>query len=458
MVTLLRRLVPILGHRAFGATRDAAFVAMATATVLVVSDGYPTWEVPALTIINVLVVLACGLSTDLYDTSHPRVVAPPLQRMVRTLVWVILAYLTVHFVTDGTPERRTIVFLWGCAVAAFAAEYAIRAATLVWFQRRGMLRERVLIVGGDEQALMVAVQIGHEHRLAVEAVGILDEFAPRSSRIGGMSVLGDPLEVERVVAETRATAIVVVANAISWEANEHVMQVAADRPDLRVFVVAGVSDLLSSEVVAARDGMPPLVRLRPAQLKRSDSILKGVVDVVGSLLLLPVLLVVLVVAWLSWRGPLFRKVSILGRSGGTIEMRLLAYGPPGSLRSRLAGGRAGKLPALPGVLVGRLSLVGPRPLPATVPTEVAPWRRRLLLMAPGLTGPWDRDGSPSDGLLDDLTYIRTYTPWSDIRLLVASVGRLMTRQTGVPALREVALGAEVPSGAVEATLDPRTSR
>src|SRR5690606_39198426 len=141
---------------------------------------------------------------------------------------------------------RTIVFLWGSAVAGFAAGYTVRAFALVWFQRRGLLRERVLIVGGDEQALMVAVQIGHEHRLAVEAVGILDEFAPRSSRIGGMPVLGDPLEVERVVAQTRATATVVVANAISWEANEHVMQVAADRPDLRVFVVAGVSDLLSS--------------------------------------------------------------------------------------------------------------------------------------------------------------------------------------------------------------------
>jgi|GEM_PF-4552260 len=448
---MMHDLVALLGHRLFGAARDAVFVGVTTAAVLWLSDGYPSWEIPALTLINMLLVFACGLSTDLYDTSHPRVVAPPLQRMVRTLVWVLLTYLTVHFVTDGTPERRTIVYAWGSAVAAFALGYSLRALALVWFQRRGLLRERLLIVGGDEQALIVANQIAHDRRLAVEAVGVLDEFAPRSSMLGTVPVLGDPLELVRVVEQTQATAILVVANAISWEANEHVMQVAADRPSLRVFMVAGVSDLLSSEVLAARDGMPPLVRLRPAQLKRSDAIIKRAIDLTLAVAFLPVLAVVLVVARLSSGNRLTRRIEVLGRGGNLVQVRLLAYGPPGSVRSRLAGGRAGKLPALPAVILGRLSLVGPRPLPATVPIEAVAWRRRLLLMAPGLTGPWDRDGSPSDSLLDDLTYIRTYTPWSDIRLLVASLGRLMTRQIGVPAVREVSSSSGTSA---EPALDP----
>jgi len=451
--SILGRLVRILGHPTFGAIRDAVFVGGTTVVVLMVSDGYPGWEAPTLALINVLVVFACGLATDLYDTSHPRVVAPPLQRMVRTLVWVLLTYLTVHFVTDGTPERRTIVFASTSAVAAFIVGYSIRAIALVWFQRRGLLRERLLIVGGDEHARTVVNQIGHDQRLAVELVGVLDEFAPRSSMLGSVSVLGDPLELDAVVERTRATAVLVVANAISWEANEYVMQVAADRPGLRVFMVAGVSDLLSSEVLTARDGMPTLVRLRPAQLKRSDSLLKRGIDITLSLAFLPAMLVVLGLARISSSGPLLRRIAVHGRGGAVVEMRLLDYGRPGSIRSRLAGGRAGKLPALPAVLLGRLSLVGPRPLPASVPMEAVPWRRRLLLMAPGLTGPWDRDGSPSDSLLDDLTYIRTYTLWSDIRLLVASLGRFMTRQTAVPALREVA-----PTVGADPALEPRSSR
>ena len=94
---------------------------------------------------------------------------------------------------------------------------------------------------------------------ALSAVGVLDEFAPRSSLLGNVPVLGDPLELDAIIERTRATAVIVVANAISWEANEYVMQVAADRRELRVFMVAGVSDLLSSEVLAARGVKGPLI-------------------------------------------------------------------------------------------------------------------------------------------------------------------------------------------------------
>src|SRR5690606_27456838 len=166
----------------------------------------------------------------------------------------------------------------------------------------------------------------------------------RSSMLGVVPVLGDPLELEAVVERTRATAVLVVANAISWEANEHVMQAAADRPGLRVFMVAGVSDLLSSEVLAARDGMPPLVRLRPAQLKRSDALLKRGIDMALAVAFLPALVVVLAVARASSGGRLTRQIEVHGRGGSVVGMRLLAYGQPGSVRSRLAGGRAGKLP------------------------------------------------------------------------------------------------------------------
>lgn len=434
------RLVRVLGHRWFGAARDAAFVFLATATVFTVSDGYPTWEVFALAAINTALVFAWGLGADLYDVSHPRVATPPVRRLVQMLVWVLLSYLAVHFFTNGEPERRTIVFAFGAAAGSLTLAYVLRGIALVWLQRRGALRERLLIVGGGDQAMVVASQIARERRLAIELVGALDEFSPRLSRLGPVEVLGDPLDIEAVVARTRATAVVVVANAISWESQEHVLRVAANRPHLRVFMVAGISDLLSSEVVPARDGLPALVRLRPAQLRWSDALAKRAIDIVAGVLLLPALGLVLL-ASLSGGAPRTRRVRVLGRGGRPVEMRLLEAGRGSGLRARLAAGRAGKLPALGAVLKGDLSLVGPRPMPVEGDdarvrraSEVDK-RRLLLLMAPGLTGPWDRDAVAGDGTLDDLTYIRTYTVWSDLRLLAASLARLMRRETGVPAMR-----------------------
>jgi lipopolysaccharide/colanic/teichoic acid biosynthesis glycosyltransferase len=67
------------------------------------------------------------------------------------------------------------------------------------------------------------------------------------------------------------------------------------------------------------------------------------------------------------------------------------------------------------------------------------WQQPLLRMSPGLTGPWD-DSAEGGSVLDELSYIRTYTPWSDVRLLVASLRRFMRRETAVPAMREMGAG------------------
>ena len=82
-------------------------------------------------------------------------------------------------------------------------------------------------------------------------------------------------------------------------------------------------------------------------------------------------------------------------------------------------------------------MVGPRPMPVEMLKADRLWQQPLLRMSPGLTGPWD-DSAEGGSILDELSYIRTYTPWSDVRLLVASSRRVMRRETAVPAMREVA--------------------
>jgi lipopolysaccharide/colanic/teichoic acid biosynthesis glycosyltransferase len=59
-------------------------------------------------------------------------------------------------------------------------------------------------------------------------------------------------------------------------------------------------------------------------------------------------------------------------------------------------------------------------------------------MSPGLTGPWDLARSEVESsLLDDLAYIRTYTVWADIRLMLRSLRRTVMRESAVPAMREL---------------------
>jgi lipopolysaccharide/colanic/teichoic acid biosynthesis glycosyltransferase len=90
-----------------------------------------------------------------------------------------------------------------------------------------------------------------------------------------------------------------------------------------------------------------------------------------------------------------------------------------------------ELPQFWNVLIGDMSLVGPRPpLPYEL-QQYKPWHRRRLLEAmPGITGLWQvvgRSRTTFDQMVRlDLQYARTISLWSDIKLLLATPAAMIT--------------------------------
>jgi lipopolysaccharide/colanic/teichoic acid biosynthesis glycosyltransferase len=89
-----------------------------------------------------------------------------------------------------------------------------------------------------------------------------------------------------------------------------------------------------------------------------------------------------------------------------------------------------ELPQLYNVLVGDMSLVGPRP---PVPREVALYSladRRRLLIKPGITCIWQISGRSeidfSGQVLLDVEYIETHTFWVDIKILAKTVPAVLS--------------------------------
>ena len=78
------------------------------------------------------------------------------------------------------------------------------------------------------------------------------------------------------------------------------------------------------------------------------------------------------------------------------------------------------------VLVGEMSLVGPRPLPQGEADGVEWWQRRRLSMPPGLTCLWQVTGDyklPFKRWMElDLEYIDRWSLRLDLRLMVATIG------------------------------------
>ena len=212
--------------------------------------------------------------------------------------------------------------------------------------------------------------------------------------------------------------------------------------------------------------------------KRTVLVVKRVIDILGSATMLtlcaPLFAVIALVIKISSKGPVFYRQMRVGRYGQTFTFlkfrsmyvdndcgvhkefvrRLIASHPVSkgqgeSERSvyKLTNDkritRVGRilrrtsldeLPQFLNVLMGDMSLVGPRP---PIPYELAAYqtwhRRRLLGVKPGITGLWQVMGRSSirfDEMVRlDLRYASTWTPWLDFKILLRTP-RAVIKGTG----------------------------
>lgn len=179
---------------------------------------------------------------------------------------------------------------------------------------------------------------------------------------------------------------------------------------------------------------------------------KRLLDIVGGLgillLLGPVMLVVFLVLSVTTRGrPIFRqrRIGHGGRPFTMYKFRTMHLdadslqhvvdneqaGPVFKNRRDPRITRIGRLlrktsldesPQLFNVLLGQMSLVGPRPPVGEEVARYEPWQRRRLAVKPGLTCLWQVSGRCEIGFEDwvrmDIWYLRHQNLWTDCRLLL----------------------------------------
>jgi lipopolysaccharide/colanic/teichoic acid biosynthesis glycosyltransferase len=135
-------------------------------------------------------------------------------------------------------------------------------------------------------------------------------------------------------------------------------------------------------------------------------------------------------------GMLKFRTMIDGAHSRRDELRHLNEAPdglfkiPGDPRLTRVGGflrvtSLDELPQLVHVLLGRMSLVGPRPLVPEEDALILGGYRRRLEMRPGMTGPWQASGASKIPLQEmvklDAEYVDDWTVAGDIKLLLRTV-------------------------------------
>lgn len=206
------------------------------------------------------------------------------------------------------------------------------------------------------------------------------------------------------------------------------------------------------------------VAITPREPRRWSLLTKRSIDIVaalvGLILVAPLLAVLSVLICLESAGPpLFRhqRVGLRGRRFGCLKLRTMRPDAERRLRADSAlydeyrrqnfkipddrdprTTRIGRwlrrtsldeLPQLWNVLVGDMSLVGPRPIVDEELALYAGSRTMLLSMRPGITGAWAVGGRNCVGYPErcdlELRYVRDWGPWLDAKILIATVEAVM---------------------------------
>jgi lipopolysaccharide/colanic/teichoic acid biosynthesis glycosyltransferase len=347
-------------------------------------------------------------------------------------------------------QRDGLVLSWALAVLTVGPARFVLRRVGFRLRQRGLLVQRLIVVGADEHALTLAREMNSPEGHGLQVVGFLDDFRPVGARVlDGLRVLGDPRSAAEVCRQYDVWRMVLVPHAVSWESLRDLLEMAATHSEFRVEMAPGLDHLLSHSPRPVYDGVAPLITLEPLCIRGLNAILRRVLDLCLAVALLPFLGALLALCWLASRleggGPVLVRRRALGRAGSVFLLLALAVPsrsePAGGLvqrawrlRRAVGSGRLGKLPNILNVLAGRMSLVGPRVVEEEHAADCQPWLLALSLVRPGLTGP--AAGSTvevAEQALLDVAYIRHYSLWLDLRLLFTSLKRMLRRQTGLPA-------------------------
>lgn len=368
--------------------------------------------------------------------------------------------LTMNFlVFKAEFDERSLALLWlSATVMVFTSRVValpLRAAIAA-----AMPKRRTIIVGSGKTAVLAAGKMDAHADIGMELIGFVDDGPRQAVRGRAEPLLGPVNDLERIIDTYKVESVV-----LAFVKNGYVDILRAlyhMEPKVEVLIIPRYFEYLSIGTTVDALGNLPIMRLMHHRIGTVSALLKRFEDVV----LASTILVVTAPFWvviatgikLSSPGPVFYKGTRIGKNLRPFEQlkfRTMSADADSDMRAieamKASDDRGWKLkqdpritpfgrflrrssldelPQVLNVLMGQMSFVGPRP-PAPGELEAyEEWQKKRLSVRPGLTGMWQVSGR-SDLPFDeriwlDFLYIDTWSLWLDLKIMVRTVGAVLS--------------------------------
>jgi len=354
-------------------------------------------------------------------------------------------------------SRGWLVVAWVFSITIVGSTRFLYRHLIYRIQRRGFFLDRTLIIGANEEGKAIARQLQASRTAGVRLLGFVDDNLSPGSKVDGLPVLGRRDSLETLIRRLQVDELVVVPTALGREALLEVYRTWGTKDSVRVRLSPGLYELFTTGVQVKEVGCVPLVSLNKLRITGVGAFLKTVLDysiaIPALILLSPILFIIAVLVKLDSPGPILHRRRVLdvgGRAFDAFKFRTMIVNADeylkqhpevaeelrreGKLKNDPRVTRLGRflrrtsldeLPQLFNVVLGQMSLVGPRMITQPELGNFGKWRHNLLTVKPGLSGLWQVSGrsdlSYEDRVRLDMYYIRNYTIWLDFKILFQTV-------------------------------------
>ncbi|MEV0806146.1 sugar transferase [Micromonospora sp. NPDC050200] len=413
-------------------------------------------------------VLAWLLSLRMLRCYDDRVLgygADEYRRVSAASVRLAGAVAIVGYVADADVSRGFLAISFAVGTVALEVNRFVARKRLHRARYRGAgWSRRVLVVGDTAHVLELVHTLRREPYAGYHVVGacIPDALlAPAPQRLSDVPVVGSLRDVAEAATAIGADTVAVTASGELTAARLRRLGWQLEETGIDLVVAPALTDVAGPRIHTRPVAGLPLIHVEAPEFRGARKLVKEFVDraaaALALLLLLPLAAAVALAVRLDSRGPVLFRQTRVGRGGrefGVLKFRTMVVNADALLdelavRNETDGllfkmrddprvTRVGRLlrkwsldelPQLVNVLLGQMSLVGPRP---PLPAEVARYDgdvARRLLVKPGMTGLWQVSGrsdlSWEDGIRLDLYYVENWSLAADLTILWKTFGAVL---------------------------------
>jgi exopolysaccharide biosynthesis polyprenyl glycosylphosphotransferase len=403
---------------------------------------------PSLVVTAYWIILFTWFGLYRFDPLQSRAAAA-IASIKATAVGVLILFIISFDISQPMPRTRIILAAYGAAIFVISSGNRLVLLTILRFLRlRGIGIMRALMIGHRGQAENILRHIKAHPELGLHVAGTAATRSGENSTLQGIPAAGSIAHLRSLLQSGRFDVVVLAPEPSEEYRLARILKILR-RLRIRSFISASQYHLLVGEVKPTRVYGHPIVDIRPDVMSVVERILKRATDIVIALVVLmlslPLALFLVCAIPLESKGPAIyaqRRVGLNGRIFTLLKFRSMrpdaesltgpvmavARDPRVTRLGRVMRAmRIDELPQLINVLLGQMSLVGPRPEREEFVRQFAkdiPLYERRLNVKPGITG-WSQvhlkyDSSPEQTrrkLSYDFYYIENMSLPLDVKIM-----------------------------------------